>query len=128
MPAAWLKRGVGASLLGLFLAWHAAAFIPLHPKAIELKSCCKRSKSCCCRRASAGAGQQGRFWNAAADCSRQCRITPGLLSRGDWLPAAGEINPNSAPPALRTIEIHDSAAAASHSYLAYLYQRPPPLP
>ena len=124
---AWPKRLVGVALFGLLFLWHAAAIAPLLTQATQTKSCCKRKESCCCKtKKSAVRSETGASWSGPRDCSRQCSLSALMNSRGGWLPMpVGAARASALPvePAPRTLDL---AGPASHSYLAFLYQRPPP--
>lgn len=116
-----LPRQRTATLLVLLLAgFQAAAVAGLAASRASTPSCCRRKASCCCKEQK---GKATPGWQASPDCQRRCAAPAiqapqhmgiGALESGDQ-------------PATRT-EVVSLSEAAGHdsSYLAFLYQRPPP--
>jgi hypothetical protein len=115
-----MKRLTAAILLALFCLipsaplWAAAATQDTCP-------CCKDGK--CCRRMHSKSA--GPYFDAGPSCCSGClRGTPGVRSVEAGLPPAAvstELVASSADP-LSAVQ----SVAAGSSYLAFLYQRPPP--
>jgi hypothetical protein len=108
-------------LLVLLLAFQAGA-VALAASRASTTSCCRRLKaSCCCKDKQ---GDSGPAWKAAQDCQRRCaapaiqvsqHMGTGALESGDQ-------------PTTRTEAVSlPEAAGHDSSYLAFLYQRPPPV-
>ncbi|MBS1874967.1 MAG: hypothetical protein JSU00_17245 [Acidobacteria bacterium] len=85
-------------------------------------ACCKRTKSCCCRRS----GDVGEHWKAASACPPGCRRAPGVA--GSAAPAV-MANPTFAGKVDPYVPLIVSAVAISRSngIPAVLFQRPPPV-
>jgi hypothetical protein len=78
--------------------------------------------SCCRKSHAAGSGS---FWAAGADCAQGCRLPASLSAGSSWLAA-----PRATASGVAAISEPLRALPAAHfgltSYVAFLYQRPPP--
>jgi hypothetical protein len=124
--SSWLRRGVSASLLCLFFAFQAAAFVPLLKTAQDPTSCCRRKNGCCCKnkkKAAAAVDPSGLAWKDR-DCARKCRLGHTLPARA--LPPASPAEHGTILAAGLALLLAAAPETATSSYLAFLYQRPPP--
>jgi hypothetical protein len=120
----WLRRGVSASLLCLFFVFQAVAFVPLLRTAPEPTSCCRRKNGCCCKKKSAAsADPSGLAWKDR-DCAGECRLGHTLPARA--LPPASPAEHGTILAAGLALLLAAAPETATSSYLAFLYQRPPP--
>jgi len=120
----WVRQGVAVSLLLLFGAFYSAPVAKALQSGLKPGShCCKTGHSCC--RKNDQRGGPGAAWVAASNCPNQCQGSANLNSyRGG--PASVE---SVSVPGVET-RAQRIARGISHSflssYLAFLYQRPPP--
>jgi len=115
-----LRRHRTATLLVLLLAFQAAALAGLAASRTSTTSCCRLKASCCCKDKK---GEASPAWKASADCQRRC-AAPAIQGSPHLGIGAGESGDQPKTPA----EVVSLPQAAGHdsSYLAFLYQRPPP--
>ena len=111
----------GVLLLGFYLALIAPA---LTLYAAEAKmSCCKRSRGLCCKMHQKQRTETG--WVGGSECSRPCGENAVSPQTGDSLvavSASGAVDSAIQPLIFQP----EAARSRSTSYLAFLYQLPPP--
>ena len=120
------QRPLAACLLAvLFVLQAAPAAAGLFHRPSETKSCCHRKGPCCCKDA-AKSGQPGeKSLAAATDCKKQCRLAAGFSFSGFLLLAGRNVAHHNAACGLKPVAAERPGSPFS-SYLAFLYQRPPP--
>jgi hypothetical protein len=119
-----LRRG--ALVLSLVLSLcsaQAAPAIAALASLFQTTKCCKRLKAaCCCRKRTAGPS-----WTAHSECLKQCSISLGAKAQDhSALPAPCGLR-KSLPEGFTSIGRPVEGPAAAPSYLAFLYQMPPPV-
>lgn len=108
-------------LVLLLAGFQAAAVAGLAASRANTTSCCRLKASCCCKDKK---GQASPAWQASADCQRRC-AAPAI--QGSQLMGLGAAE-SGHQPKIRTEEVSfPEAAGHDSSYLAFLYQRPPPI-
>lgn len=128
-----LVRGyqcVGRGLAGIFLV--LAVLAPYLDGAFALSgsadqcsmACCKRAKTCCCRRSAQDSGAPQ--WNSAKACPPGCKRSPAVHASGTPAVLANQT-------ACTKIEPHAPFVAACYTARytaeksAVLFERPPPI-
>lgn len=127
LPSAWLRAIVFVIAL-LTIAPNTLALIPLLAGDTDTcgMACCRRMKSCCCRRARQHAPDSSfAKWKAAPGCSEGCRqraalppIVPGIAASAR--PEFGTLANYAAQ-----LPIYQTQAAVSQPAFAQ-FERPPP--
>ena len=114
-------------LLGLLLV--APAAVALTPRGCGC-SCPRNSPSCCCRRDAHAADPGGPYWTTASCCQGHC---PRTVAAPVTFPAFPlplgplRVAPTADPRSLPGSEL-DGNRHSCYLSVAFLYQRPPPLP
>src|SRR5258706_13310783 len=108
-----LLLGFGLAFAGPIFAYYAAESAKM--------ACCRRGKGSCCHRRQTGPG-----FTAAAECSGQCNL--GAVSpQTDGAVGASSAVAAAEPALYSVISVSEEIHSRSHSYLAFLYQLPPPV-
>jgi hypothetical protein len=125
VSASRLPRFISALLLLCFTLTFVAPVFALYASQAAKMSCCKPGQASCCRMHSKQRTETG--WTAAEQCPRQCGMTaaPPLID-DSLLPAATSHTVDSVRH-LATPAVEENQARST-SYLAFLYQLPPPVP
>ena len=115
-----LRHRTAALLVLLLAGFHLAAVAGVAASRTSTVACCRHKASCCCKDKK---GESSPAWQAAQDCQRRC-AAPAI--QGSQHLGTGAMESGD-PPSTRS-EIVGASEAAGHdsSYLAFLYQRPPP--
>ena len=88
-------------------------------------SCCKRGARVCCRAHAKQRTETG--FTAAVECPSQCSIGVASLRLGASLVAASQWL-EAEPASFTAVSSAETIHSRSNSYLAFLYQLPPPFP
>ena len=84
-------------------------------------SCCKQTKSGCCRHTQ----NHGPGWKGSTSCSKDCGVRP--CAGGEDVAANAEANVESAFPSPRALHLSRSESVDEHKTTDFtLFQRPPP--
>ena len=128
MPTPGLRARVVAAVflsLILFTPLMGAALAALNGEEICGMSCCKRAKSCCCRRSSES-GHQAPGWRAGSPCAPGCRQQPALLLSILLFAAREPSRHTMAPPSV-ALPLGERSASLPPAHAFSLFERPPPL-
>jgi hypothetical protein len=115
------RRLISAILLLGFSLVFAAPMFALYEAQSAKMSCCRRGQGSCCH----NKRQTGPGFAASTECSRQCSVgvvTPpmgGALAPSPESVAAGQVFHSH-------VFVAEEIHSRSTSYLAFLYQLPPP--
>ncbi|MGH9630002.1 MAG: hypothetical protein ACRD7E_16915, partial [Bryobacteraceae bacterium] len=109
-------------LLVSFLAFQAAFLVrPAISAQSSEMTCCRTKRSCCCKKS----GKIGPQWNVQPACAKQCLQSALVVSKHSSGVAASTAAMRYTPAAAR-LELQPLTLRLADSYLAFLYQRPPP--
>ena len=121
-----IRRAIAASLLVWLALLHGASWISASIVAgAAPKTCCHTKGSCCCKNSPRNGSSFGPGWAARPDCPQHCQVQPGIFFHGHLLPCRGKTVWDIAAPD-EVPGVAPQTRSASTSYLAFLYQRPPP--
>lgn len=127
LQSVWL-RAITLAIALLTIAPSIFALIPLLTSGTETcgMACCRRMKSCCCRKARQHAPDSSSSkWKAAPSCTEGCRqratlppIVPGVAAAAR--PEFEALASHAAPPPTQQVQALSSQAAFAQ------FERPPP--
>ncbi|MBL0158154.1 MAG: hypothetical protein IPP47_13780 [Bryobacterales bacterium] len=129
LSRAVLQRAIALLIALLTLAPATFALIPLFgdDSATCGMSCCRRAKTCCCRKAQFHApASTAPHWQAAPGCPAGCRQRPALPPIAPGIAASATQHILPAAPRRCPLPAAPSLAASHHSDFA-LFERPPPV-
>lgn len=122
------RRAIAIAIAFVTLAPYSFALVPLAGGEGETcgMSCCRRAKSCCCRKAKQSTPDAlSSRWQAAPGCAAGCRqranlppIAPAITAAAR--PAIRAVAAHVTP--LPALPVHDTAMCGAYA----LFERPPP--
>jgi hypothetical protein len=118
------RRLISALLLVCFSVTFATPVFAIYAQQSAKLSCCKPGRHACCKMHSRQRTETG--WAAAPECNRQCSINSTAPLIGDS--ALHSVSSQAAEPLSNVLAAFEENRAHSTSYLAFLYQLPPPVP
>lgn len=128
LSRAVLQRAIALVIALLTLAPATFALIPLlgDDSGTCGMSCCRRARTCCCRKAQRHAPSSGApQWQSAPGCPAGCRQRPALPPIAPGVTAAAPPSLPGAAPRRFALPAAPSLAASHHAAFA-LFERPPP--
>jgi len=124
--SAWRSATMGLLLLLLLAPYGSALLLLTGPESSSCgMQCCKRSKVCCCRKASKNARQGGPGWTSTAKCPGGCGQLPNVSGTAVAGLVATGIKGSPVLPVSHIRSSRVSPRDSSGTAFA-LFERPPP--